>query len=297
MFDSFTNPDIEILDDISKSGITPPDKIILDGEIHRFGKKNSCWYVAHLHPIPICIYGDWKLGITRKYVHHNFNTSSPAERLQMRNTIKAIEKKRLEDKEQQNDEARRKAQKIWDESEPAMFHDYLKRKQVLPLGIRVNQHNNLLIPLMDGKAIQTLQIIQPDGTKRFLKGGKAKGMYYPIGLDEQPEKVLICEGFATGATLYMDTKTPVIVAFYAANLVPVAKVIRRQHPKAEILICGDDDHATGGNPGKKAAIAAANSCCGSWVLPDFSGLNVTHKDADFNDLYRLRLQARGCCNE
>ena len=99
MFDSFTSPNIEILDDISKSGITPPDRIILDGEIHRFGRKKSCWYVAHLHPIPVCIYGDWKLGITRKYIHHDFNTLSPAERLQMRITIKAIEKKRLEDLE------------------------------------------------------------------------------------------------------------------------------------------------------------------------------------------------------
>ena len=184
--------------------------------------------------------------------------------------------------------AAEKAVTAWNLANPVMFHDYLKRKQVLPMGIRVDQHDNLLIPLMGGKDIHSLQFIKPDGTKRFQKNGRTKGKYYSIGLVEAPERLLICEGFATGATLYMETKTPVIVAFYATNLVPVAKVIRKEYSNVEILICGDDDRRTEGNPGKQAAITAARSCGGNWTIPDFTGLNPSFKDTDFNDLYRLR---------
>ena len=156
------------------------------------------------------------------------------------------------------------------------------------MGIRVDHRNNLLIPLTDGEDIHSLQFIQPDGTKRFLKGGKTRGMFYQINPLAEPEKLLICEGFATGATLYMDTKLPVSVAFSADNLAPVAKAMRKRYPDAEIIICGDNDHAKEGNPGKQAAIGAAKACGGDWVLPDFTGLPRGPKDTDFNDLRRLQ---------
>jgi len=280
----------EIKDDIAKSGIHPPDSIFFDGEIHRFGRKKSCWYVAHLHPVPVCVYGDWRLGLTYKYVHHSAQTLRPSEIVQVQKSIKALQEKQRLDKEREYKKASIKARKWWSEAKPAMFHEYLKRKKVLPLGIRVNQFNRLLIPLMTGEAIHSLQIIQPNGTKRFLKGGKTKGMYYPIRLVEQPEKLLICEGFSTGATLYMDTKTPVVLAFSANNLAPVARIMRKQYPDAAILICGDDDHSIEGNPGKQGAINAARACGGSWTIPDFTGLNPSAKDSDFNDLCRLRRQ-------
>ena len=269
-------------------GMTPPNQIVFDGEIHRFGKKKSCWYVAHLHPVPVCIYGDWKLGITSKYAHSSAHTLRPTKLLQLQKTIKALQEKQRLGREQQYKEAKAKAQNLWNEANPAIFHEYLRQKCVLPLGIRVDQKNNLLVPLSDGKDIHSLQFIQPDSTKRFLKGGKTKGMFYQIKPIKGPDKLLICEGYATGATLYMDIKLPVVVAFSANNLVPVAKAIRRQYPKAEILICGDNDHATIVNAGKQAAIDAAIACNGKWIIPDFTGFNPSPKDTDFNDLYRLQ---------
>jgi len=105
---------------------------------------------------------------------------------------------------------------------------------------------------------------------------------------KQPENILICEGFATGATLYMDTKLPVIVSFSANNLVPVSKAIRKRHPKTEILICGDNDHATKENPGKKFAVEAARACQGHWIIPEFKGLSPLPEQTDFNDLYLIQ---------
>jgi putative DNA primase/helicase len=149
--------------------------------------------------------------------------------------------------------------------------------------------NILIVPAVDIEGvINSLQFIAPDGRKRFYPGGKLRAHFCPIGLIDKPVKILIAEGAATAATLYEDTGFPVISAFNANNLAPVAESIRWKYPDTDILICGDDDHMTEGNPGKAKAIEAAVRCGGEWVLPDFTGLPRGPKDTDFNDLRQLR---------
>ena len=57
------------------SGLTPPDQIILDGEIHRFkadatkkGFDRSGWYVGFSDGIPSGAYGDWRVGLEATWV-------------------------------------------------------------------------------------------------------------------------------------------------------------------------------------------------------------------------------------
>ena len=282
----------QFCDAISAAGLTPPDTI-KPGKMHRFPGQDKCkgnragWCIFFEDGLGGC-FGDWTTGISENWQAKRDSPSSHAERAIYRRRIKATQLQVERERKEKYANAAQKAVAIWDAAAPAMFHEYLKQKQVFPMGIRVDQHNNLLVPMMGGQDIHSLQFIQPGGVKRFLKNAKTKGKYYPIELVKEPEKLLICEGFATGATLYMETRTPVIVAFYATNLVPVAKLIRKQYSNAAILICGDDDRRTEGNPGKQAAIAAARSCGGNWSIPDFTGLNPSFKDTDFNDLYRLR---------
>jgi putative DNA primase/helicase len=147
----------------------------------------------------------------------------------------------------------------------------------------------LIVPAIDIDGdIHSIQIISPDGRKRFYPGGKLRAHFCPIGLIDKPVKILICEGIATALTLFEDTGFPVISAFNAGNLDAVAESIRWKFPHADILICGDDDHATEGNPGRAKAVEAAVRCGGEWVLPDFTGLPRGPKDTDFNDLRRLK---------
>jgi len=279
-------------DAIHVAGMEPPD-VIQPGRLYRFpgvGKRNgntAGWCKLFDDGLGGC-FGDWSSSFSEKWQVKRDKPFSRAESNAYKRRVEETRTLAEVDRKEKYAEAARIAVSIWCSAVPAIFHDYLKRKQVLPLGIRVDQHNNLLIPLMDDKTIQSLQIIQPNGTKRFLRGGKTKGMYYPIRLKKQPESLLICEGFATGATLYMDTKLPVIVAFSAHNLVPVAKAIRNHYPKTEILICGDNDHATKENPGKKFAIKAARACQGHWIIPDFKGLSPIPEQTDFNDLYLIQ---------
>lgn len=278
---------------ISDCGFIPPGNIYMDGSIHRFdgvrlkGSKNNCWYVAHPEPVPVLVGGDWASDIGFKYVH----ASQPISYTE-RNLINARlrELKEIRDREQKErqSEVKIQAQHEWCESEPAHQHPYLKAKQVHAYRLRVNEAGILLVPVTDGEQIHSLQFIRSDGGKMFLPGGKVKGHFYPIGMTDNPEKILICEGVATGLTLYEDTQYPVIVAFNAGNLTSVAESIRWKYPDSGILICGDNDHATDRNPGRTKAMEAAGRCGGDWVVPDFKGLNVGPKDTDFNDLRRLK---------
>ena len=72
-------------------------------------------------------------------------------------------------------------------------------------GMRQARDGALLIPVLDtANNLQSLQRIYPDGTKRFLVGGKVSGGQFII--QGQPEKlVAVCEGFATGASIHLAT--------------------------------------------------------------------------------------------
>lgn len=281
------NPVFSILDSILSSGIEPPSTIEFDSEIHRFGKKKRSWYVAHLLPVPICIYGDWKFGEKFKYIHSGNKSLSIDEKRQVSRSISVLKRSHQKKLEEQYSQARLKTLLILKQSKPVIFHDYLKAQKILPLGLTEYKHK-IAIPVTDGENVHSLQFINSNGQKRFLKGGKTKGMFYQIKPEKKPDKLLMCEGFATGARLYMETKTPVIVTFSANNLVNVAEIIRKRYPQVEILICGDNDHMTEGNPGKLAAIAAAKACQGKWTIPNFNGFSPTRKQTDFNDLYLMQ---------
>jgi|GEM_PF-4448542 len=56
------------------------------------------------------------------------------------------------------------------------------------------------------------------------------------------------------------TGKAVAVGYNCGNLEPVAKALRAAHPDVAILVCGDDDHATGGNPGRRHAPLCQASC-------------------------------------
>jgi hypothetical protein len=45
------------------------------------------------------------------------------------------------------------------------------------------------------------------------------------------------------------TRLPVVVAFNAGNLLPVARALRERVPATRIVVLADDDHRTEGNPG------------------------------------------------
>ncbi len=82
-----------------------------------------------------------------------------------------------------------------------------------------------MVPVRDfDDVLHGLQFIGPDGAKRFLTGSTKRAHFYPIG--EPGDVVVICEGYATGATIREATEHAIVVALDRGNLRPVAAAVR-----------------------------------------------------------------------
>lgn len=178
-------------------------------------------------------------------------------------------------------EAAKKAQGIYAKGTNCRNHAYLERKGVQAVaGLKV-YGDALVVPLHSGTEIVSLQFIQPDGAKRFLSGGRKKGCFFRIGGKDAEKPLLLCEGLATGLSLYECTGYPVLVAFDAGNLSPVAEMARQKCPKRKIIVCADNDTDTPGNPGLSKATAAARSIGALLAVPSFQ----SGGSCDWNDLH------------
>ena len=118
-------------------------------------------------------------------------------------------------------------------------HNYLTRKGIQPYGIKI-EGDKLLIPMHDTEGtIHSLQTIMPNGTKRFMAGGRVKGCYFAIG--EPKDLLIVCEEFATGASFHECLNLAVAVAFNAGNLEAVATALHAKYPSLGIIIVANDD--------------------------------------------------------
>jgi putative DNA primase/helicase len=206
---------------------------------------------------------------------------TPAQRAAILEVGRQATAKRLADEKLGRERARLKAIDMWGKAVEGA-HPYLDRKGICSNGSRV-LGKLLLVPLCDWAGnLHTLQTIQPDGTKLFLKGGSPKGRFHWIRCGQETGPVIyIVEGFATGSTVHAATGgKPVAVAFNCGNLLPVCEVLRHHLPKTRIVVCADDDRDTPGNPGLTKAMEAARAIRARIAIPRFMG------GTDWNDLHQ-----------
>lgn len=98
---------------------------------------------------------------------------------------------------------------------------------------------SLIVPLYnEANELVNVQLIREDGTKRYLAGGQKAEAYHRI---DGGGLVAVTEGYATGLSVHLATGATVYCAMDGGNLLNVAKIARRQHPTAEIIVCGDHD--------------------------------------------------------
>lgn len=186
------------------------------------------------------------------------------------------------------------AARLWAECADVKTAAYLKRKGVQGHGVRADREGVLLVPMRDERgALWNLQRILPakpasGPDKLFLKGGRKAGLMHWIGTPDGSPVLLLCEGYATGASLHEATGHPVCVTFDAGNLPTVAKAVRLLWPAALLVLCGDNDSeteaATGRNPGREKAHQAARAVQGVATWPDGLGAGLT----DFNDAHQTQ---------
>ena len=284
---------------IAAAGLEAPDSINANGAIHRFstnGKRgdDSGWYMLHTDGIAAGAFGCWRTGLQSSWCAKSDNAMTDAQREAHRQRINAMKAQREADLQASQQQASQTAAALWQKATPApAAHEYLTRKGIKRHGAKFDGQR-LLIPMRDtdGK-LHSLQTIAPDGEKRFMPGGRVKGCYHSIG---KPAGVLIvCEGYATGASLHEATGHAVAVAFNAGNLLAVALALRAKYSALKIIVVADDDHQTQGNPGMAKATAAALAVGGYLIKPQF-GADRTDKATDFNDLHQMAGAdaVRGC---
>ncbi len=289
---------------LESRGLIAPAEIIADGKIHRCdaeGKhgRDDGAYLLHLDGIPAggvqnhrdgLGWQNWRADIGRRL--------TPAEEAAHRERVQAMQAQREQEEAQARQAAAARAAKLWERAhEASVDHPYLVRKGIGAHGL--HQHDGaLLVPVCDVNSgeLASVQRIAPDGSKRFLPGGRTRGCAHLLGeLPAAPAVLLVGEGYATAASLYEATGHPVACAFHAGNLAPVAGALRKRYPAARLVVCADDDCRTAGNPGMSAARQAAAAVGGVVAVPDF-GPDRPEGASDFNDLAQAQgLEAVAAC--
>ncbi|NCB20164.1 MAG: hypothetical protein EOM61_11160, partial [Bacteroidia bacterium] len=158
----------------------------------------------------------------------------------------------------------------WEKAKPATDDfGYLKRKGVPSLGLRTDTDGTmgevLLVPALDanGKVVG-IERISHGGEKQHL--GTKKEAYFLIGEPKPGEQVHVCEGYATGASIYQLTSQPVAISFSHFNLGNVGNILERKGFKP--TVCPD----SGANP-----------------VPGFRNIltpDGTHDKQDWNDIHQ-----------
>jgi putative DNA primase/helicase len=285
------------------AGVEPPDPIIADGEIQRFalpgerGRRSGA-YRLHLDGRPAGWFQSWKTGAPILWRADPGTTCLMTSDESRKFRREVAEQKKVRDAKRSEGHAKAAeiARMRWQGAGPAdRAHPYLRRKGVQQHGIRQSE-GLLLVPMHDADGvIHSLQTIDGEGVKLNAKGGRTGGLYHGIGTPAGT--VIICEGYATGATLHEATGHAVAVAFTCGNLCAVVDALRAKWPDTVLIVAADDDASSEGNPGLRDATAAAQAVGGLLAVPDF-GNERPAKATDFNDLHNLRgLEAVRACVE
>lgn len=265
----------------------------MDGKIHRTplldgtaGKLDGA-YVGYQDGIPAGFIQNHKTGekTNRKATGHVLSDEQKA-------ALRAEAEKRraqqeLERRAQQEKASKRAYAKFINAKEASPEQTYLAKKGVPGIGVREDEHGNLLVPGYDTAGfIHTLQTISLDG-KQFEAGSRKKGTFFPIDPEGTlgQDVILIAEGYATAASVHLATGKPVVVAFDAGNLEPVAVALREKFPNAPIAILADNDHGLSENVGVEKAKLAAKAVKGQVIVPSFSEGDKARGMTDFNDIH------------
>ena len=283
----------------AERGLLFPDGVIANGEHHRVptvskpDKKNG-WYVVHLNDGPgqsgvvVAVFNDLAAGApdvkwsstANKRPEVNLDEATAT----MKKKIAAAAKVKVDKAEAAVNEVTAEIAR----SKPVQeAFGYLEHKGVRSVPGLYRSGQTLVVPLKDEKQrVVNMQRIWQDSDgvwqKRYQKNATRVGTYFAI--KASPDTVAICEGVATGISVFEATGWTVLAAGDTTQLVAVAKMARRMMPAARIIICADDDRMTEGNPGVTKAREAAEASRGEVRVPVFDDLDS--RGTDYNDLHQ-----------
>lgn len=231
------------------------------------------------------VFGNWSDAESQTVWQSAHNTdATPGQIAARRARAEEARQERLRITAEMHAQARKNAAQYVEEAQPEGT-PYLHTKGVQAHGVGADSKGRLVVPLMDEDGVlHTIEWISPGGKKQYMPGGRKTGAFFPFPDLEtltQSNAVLVCEGWATGASLHEATGLPVAAAGDAGNLTPVSVALRKKMPSARIVIAADDDRHADGNPGMQAAAKAAQAARAEVLAPKFqNGVG-----SDWNDLH------------
>lgn len=258
---------------------THSTNFIEDGQLHRCGSRKAPrtqngWYIIYLDNPSFASFGDWEdVSSWQTVFANNRRRLSDKDFKKMQERLNIIKEKRKELQRL----AQKKAQNIYDKADNASEqHPYLMNKKIKPIGKIKQIGDSLIIPIFKDQQIISLQFIEPNGDKRFLKDGEVRGGYFYIkGTDDR--LFLLCEGYATGVSLFLATGFNVLVAFNAGNLSAVGSLIKDKN----VVVCADNDHYNEQNIGLIKGLQVSKDLGAGISVPDI----INNKNTDFNDIW------------
>lgn len=238
----------EVLGQFADYGLEPAQPLVF-GKLTRCkttqdkGKEKNGWYVVHEHltekneTLIFGSFGDWRSGETQK-IKVKAGRMSPEEREVMRARQEDAKRRAAEIASNAARRAAKRAEGLFERMPTTGRSDYLDRKQIVGIKVRYAPRTGaVLVPMKNARdQIMGLQVIFPykqedtGRDKSYWPYGMAKeGAFHLLGPHPEPgEPVLVCEGYATGASLHMATSLAVAVAFDAGNLLAVCKAMRER---------------------------------------------------------------------
>lgn len=305
---------IDFKTELENAGLIINGFPIMDGKFHRVQvhtdriHKKSGSYKGYLDEYPAGFFENFKTGVrgTWKAKKEKKINMSPDE---FKKFIQTMQSKKAQDEKTIKELQYKTALKLQEEYNNAKwsynFHPYFKKK-----GLSKNYYTkqddkgNILIKLQDTQGFHwATQRIFNDGTKTFkvfltseekknkIKyQSRKKGNFGLIGaIALYGDEFIICEGFATGATLYEATNKIIIVAIDSSNIIHVTKNIKNKFPNSKIIIAADNDANNKKNVGIEKAQEAKDMFDDIKITyPIFSIEEAKKGYSDFNDLYMLR---------
>jgi hypothetical protein len=248
------NITVEIENHFLENGLTPPFRLITDGEIHRFPtdrnkpSKLDGWYSFHklISGDAILVYGSWRKPDEKFKINLKAADKMPVQELAApKQTLEALN-----------------PEKIYSQCATLDTHDYCVRKGIqFPANARILTEEcarminarlstiltgALVIPMLNEELqIKSLQLISEKGDKikTFLRGHAVAGLFNIVGSASLDfNSCFIAEGIATAQSIYDATGKTVVCAFSAGN---VKKVIEKLLSKGvtDITACIDNDEA------------------------------------------------------
>jgi phage/plasmid primase-like uncharacterized protein len=241
--------------------------------------EKSGWYcINEVGGHTFANFGNWRNGSEQKWSSTTNAKLSQQEREDLAKRVAEARKlAEIQQKERQNEVAVDCANRFAS-YQKVTEHQYLTSKKIKNFGLRANKEA-LVVPIYNiSGEIRSLQMIQPNSDKRFVSGGQIKGNLFLLGTDfselNKLDTLIVCEGYATAASIYMATKLPVACVF-SANFGYTAVQNIRTKTDCKIILAFDNDKS---GLGESKAQEIASSFYNVLVrVPSIPG--------DFNDLH------------